>query len=128
TRGRSGASRERTALRRRRGKTLRRLAFGGALLLGLGAVVAGGTLLWISRDLPRFDALLDYAPREATRVYAADGTLVATFHEERRTVVPPEEIPEVLKRAILAAEDANFYQHEGLDYLGIVRAFFKNLI
>lgn len=99
-------------------------------LVGLlvGAAVAGGALWWLTRDLPRFDALVDYAPLEATRVYAADGSLVATFHEELRTVVPPEEIPEVLKRAILAAEDADFYRHEGLDYVGIARAFLKNLL
>lgn len=98
-----------------------------ALVLA-GGVAAGGLLVWMSRDLPRFDKMVDYAPKEATHVYAADGTLVATFQEEMRTVAPPGDIPEVLKRAILAAEDAEFYQHEGLDYRGIARAFLKNLV
>src|SRR5690606_1764886 len=93
---------------RRKGGVLRGLLLACLLLGAAGALAAGGVVLWLTRDLPRFDAMLDYTPREATRVFAADGTLVATFHEERRTVVPPEEIPEVLKRAILAAEDASF--------------------
>lgn len=113
---------------RRRGGLAGRFLRAGAVVAGAGAVAAAVLLWWIARDLPRFDALLDYAPLEATRVYASGGELVATFHRERRTVVPPEEIPEVLKRAILAAEDANFYQHEGLDYVGIARAFLKNLL
>lgn len=108
-------------------RLLPRLLLAG-LLLGLGAaVVSAGMLTWMSRDLPRFDKLVDYTPKEATHVLAADGTLVATFHEELRTSVPPSDIPEVLKRAILAAEDADFYRHEGLDYRGILRAFVKNL-
>ena len=127
-------SRTRTSQRRaparkkRRGGLLRKLFSFGLFVAFCGALAAGGLFLWMSRDLPRFDKLVDYQPREATRVYAADGTQVATFHEELRTVVPPEEIPEVLKRAILAAEDAEFYQHEGLDYQGIARAFIKNVL
>lgn len=113
---------------KKRGSLLGKLFALCLLLLVAGAITAGGLYLWMSRDLPRFDKLVDYAPKEATRVYAADGALVATFHEELRTVVPPDEIPEVLKRAILAAEDAEFYQHEGLDYQGILRAFVKNVV
>lgn len=106
---------------------------GRALLVALLALcfLAGAALATIyqifAADLPTFDALVDYNPKESTKVFAADGTLVGEFFEERRTVIPPREIPEVLKRAILAAEDAQFYEHEGLDYVGIVRAFFKNL-
>ncbi|WP_373044126.1 penicillin-binding protein 1A [Vulgatibacter sp.] len=124
---------QRTGSRARTTKKKRGSLLGKLLLLCLvlaltGGVFAGGVLLWMSRDLPRFDKLVDYEPKEATRVFASDGRLVATFQDERRTVVPPAEIPEVLKRAILAAEDAEFYQHEGLDYAGIARAFVKNLL
>lgn len=112
---------------RRKSRLLSTLLVFGALT-AVGAAIAGmGLLMWLSRDLPRFDQLVDYTPREATHVYASDGTLITTFHEELRTAVPPADIPEVLKRAILAAEDADFYRHEGLDYRGIARAFIKNL-
>lgn len=118
-------TRRREGSRRRRGPW--RALLIACLVVGLAGVgAAGGLVWWLTRDLPRFDALFDYEPRESTRVWAGD-TLVATFADERRTVVPPEDIPEVLKRAILAAEDANFYAHEGLDYVGIARAFWKNL-
>ncbi len=102
------------------------------LRLAALAVLAGGAGggAWIAAivwDLPTFEHLLDYKPKEATRVLGADGSLVAVLAEERRTVVPPEEIPEVLRKAIISAEDAGFYQHEGVSYSGIARAFVKNL-
>ena len=126
-RTRTPASRGRPAPKKR-GSLAGKLFATCLALAFFGGIAGASVLLWMSRDLPRFDKLVDYEPKEATRVYAADGTLVATFHEELRTVVPPEEIPEVLKRAILAAEDAEFYQHQGLDYAGIARAFLKNLL
>lgn len=96
------------------------------LSFALGAGIAGA--YWIlTADLPDFDHLVDYRPKETTRIHAPDGTVVGELFVERRTVIPPREIPETLKRAILAAEDAQFYEHEGVDYLGILRAFFKNL-
>ncbi|HLV59912.1 MAG TPA: PBP1A family penicillin-binding protein [Fredinandcohnia sp.] len=127
TRRRSNHHSRRRAHRRTGG------SLGRALLLFLLALcfVAGAALATIyqifAADLPTFDGLIDYRPKESTKVFAADGTLVGEFFEERRTVIPPHEIPEVLKRAILAAEDAHFYEHEGLDYVGMARAFWKNL-
>lgn len=106
---------------------------GRKLLLLLLAVcfLAGAALATIyqifAADLPTFGELVDYEPKESTKVFARDGSLVGEFFQERRTVIPPQEIPEVLKRAILAAEDAHFYDHEGLDYVGMARAFWKNL-
>lgn len=112
---------------RRKSRLLPTLFLLGTLTV-FGVAVAGtGLLMWMSKDLPRFDKMVDYTPKEATHVYASDGSLITTFHEELRTSVPPSDIPEVLKRAILAAEDAEFYRHEGLDYRGIARAFLKNL-
>src|SRR5262245_6342751 len=99
-----------------------------ALLAVVGAGSAATVVFYTSRDLPQFDKLQDYRPREVTRVLTGDGQEVAAFFEERRTVVPPEAIPEVMKRAILAAEDASFYQHDGLDYTGIMRAAIKDLL
>jgi penicillin-binding protein 1A len=103
----------------------RRLLLAAAVLAVATLAAVGGTWHYLAADLPKFDRLLDYRPKEATKVFAADGSLVAEFYEERRTVVPPEQIPEVMRKAILAAEDAEFYRHEGLDYTGIARAALK---
>ena len=62
------------------------------------------------------------------RVYAADGTEAFVFARERRTVVPFDKIPDVVKRAVLAAEDAHFYEHEGVNYLAIARCAVKGLL
>ncbi|HEX9244386.1 MAG TPA: transglycosylase domain-containing protein, partial [Anaeromyxobacter sp.] len=105
-------------------KILRRLALAAlaALLIAVGLFAA-----W-TRELPAFDGLKDYAPLVSTRVYGADGTEVFTFARERRTVVPIEQIPPVLKKAVLAAEDAHFYEHEGVNYLAIAKCAVKGLL
>lgn len=127
TTSRSRRNKKRSTRKRQAGSFGRKLLF---TLLAL-CFLAGAALATIyqifAADLPTFGELVDYEPKEATKVFAQDGTLVGAFYEERRTVIPPHEIPEVLKRAILAAEDAHFYEHEGLDYVGIARAFWKNL-
>lgn len=113
------------------GRALRALkkALGWALVaLMTGVVLAAALFLVHSRDLPRFDALTDYRPKLGTKVHASDGALVAEFYHERRTVVARDQIPLLLKQAVIAAEDANFYQHQGIDYLGIVRAAIKNAL
>lgn len=69
----------------------------------------------------------NYHPPQVTRVLARDGTLLAELYTERRTVVPIETLPATVKLAVLAAEDARFYEHEGLNYLGMLRAMFINL-
>ncbi len=95
----------------------------------LGLLGAGGALLaWLwTRELPAFDTLRDYEPLIATRVYGSDGSEVFEFSRERRTVVPLQEIPEVMKRAVLAAEDSKFYEHQGVNYLAMVRCALKGL-
>jgi penicillin-binding protein 1A len=104
----------------------RRLGLVAAIAAALGA--GFGLLLWIwTRELPAFDTLMDYRPLIATRVYGSDGSEVFQFAREKRTVVPFEEIPDVVKKAVLAAEDAKFYEHEGVDYLAIARCALKAL-
>jgi penicillin-binding protein 1A len=71
--------------------------------------------------------LHDYDPPQSTHIYSANGHLVAQLYHQRRTVVSLEQVPAHVTRAFLAAEDANFYEHGGIDYIGIVRAFLKNL-
>lgn len=97
----------------------------------LGLAVVGGllgafvlALLWPT--LPALDALTDYQPKIPLRVVSADGDLLAEFGEERRAIVRIDEVPDVMKHAILAAEDERFYQHGGVDYLSVMRAALAN--
>lgn len=124
---RSTRNTRRKARKRTKGSAGRAILFILLALCFLSGAALASIYQIFSADLPTFDELVDYRPKESTKVFAPDGTQVGEFFEERRTVIPPHEIPEVLKRAILAAEDAQFYEHEGLDYVGIARAFFKNL-
>jgi penicillin-binding protein 1A len=92
-----------------------------------GLVLAAGLLLafpvaLVYPTLPSLDALTHYRPRLPLRVYSAQGTLIGEFGEERRDVVKLADVPAQVKAAVLAAEDARFYEHNGVDYLGIVRA------
>lgn len=102
------------------------------LVLAFLAILAGvsGVALFyalVLRDLPEIHSLTDYRPNLITRVLATDGSEVASFARERRIVVPIEEIPEHVVQAFIAAEDSAFYEHEGLDYSGILRAAIANL-
>ncbi|WP_300336730.1 penicillin-binding protein 1A [Accumulibacter sp.] len=79
-------------------------------------------------NLPSLEILTDYRPKIPLRVYTADGYLIGEFGEERRAVVSIQDVPAILKQAILAAEDERFYQHGGVDTLGILRALYANLV
>lgn len=78
-------------------------------------------------SLPRIDKLSDYRPKQVTRIVTADGRVIGEIYEERRTYVPIEEIPPVVVQAFTSAEDADFFEHGGLDYVGMVRAVIVNL-
>jgi len=93
------------------------------LLLGVGGYVA-----FLMAKLPKVDRLADYKPPIVSQVYGDDGTLVGEFYLERRLVVPVNKMPRKLIQAFVAAEDASFYSHKGIDYFGIIRAAFKNII
>ncbi len=98
--------------------------FGG--LLGAGALYV--YVQRLEAELPSVSELRKgYDPPQVTRVLARDGSTLAELFTERRTIVPVDEIPGHVKLAVLAAEDASFYEHEGLNYLGIARAFLVNL-
>jgi len=103
-------------------------------LFGLGAAGVLAAAIGIAfvlavafPNLPDVADLANYRPKLPLRVYTSDQVLMAEFGEERRQFVPIKEIPEVLTQAILAAEDANFYQHNGVDMKGIARALLANL-
>jgi penicillin-binding protein 1A len=95
-------------------------AVGVALLVGLALAVA-------YPNLPDISELADYRPKLPLRVYSSEGIQLAEFGEERRSLTPIGEIPQVMKQAVLAIEDARFYEHGGVDYKGVVRAALANL-
>ena len=90
---------------------------------GVGALTV--VLLW--PNLPSLEVLTDYRPKMPLRIYSAEGELIGEFGEEKRAVVKIQDVPQVMKAAILAAEDDRFYQHGGVDYGGVVRAALANL-
>ena len=95
--------------------------------LGLiGVLLAGFAGLVIYSNLPSLDTLTDYRPKIPLRIYSDEGQLIGEFGAERRNVVSISEVPERLKQAILAAEDDRFYEHGGVDYLGVLRAAYSN--
>ena len=92
----------------------------GALDIGLGLAVA-------YPNLPDVSDLADYRPKLPLRVYSAEGALLGEFGEERRNLTPIQDIPPVMTNAVLAIEDARFFQHGGVDYKGVLRAALANL-
>lgn len=78
-------------------------------------------------NLPDISELADYRPKLPLRVFSSEGTLIGEFGEERRNLTPISTIPKVMKDAVLAAEDARFYDHGGVDYKGLVRAGLANM-
>jgi penicillin-binding protein 1A len=90
------------------------------ILLGLAAMLA-------YPNLPSLEALTDYRPKIPLRIFSSEGTLLGEYGEERRALVKISEVPVVMKQAILAAEDDRFYEHGGVDYVGVIRAALSNL-
>lgn len=110
---------------------LRVILFPVMLLLGLvamGIAIALIVLVLAYPKLPSLEVLTDYRPKIPLRIYTADGHLIGEFGEERRAIVAIGDVPVLMKQAILAAEDDRFYEHGGVDYLGILRAAGANLI
>jgi penicillin-binding protein 1A len=101
-----------------------------SVLLGLclvGALLGALVLALLWPTLPSLEVLTDYQPKVPLRVVSAEGELLGEFGEERRAIVAIRAVPDVMKQAILAAEDERFYQHGGVDYLSVVRAALANV-
>jgi penicillin-binding protein 1A len=105
------------------------------LLIALGILAGTGVvallvvvfaLAMAYPNLPALDTLTDYRPKMPLRIFSADGVLIGEFGEERRNLVRINDIPDVMKKAVLAIEDDRFYQHGGVDYTGILRAAVHN--
>lgn len=107
------------------GKLILKIA---ASLVFVAFLALAGYFSFLLVTLPKVDRLADYKPPIVSQVFGDDGSLVGEFYIERRTLVPVAKIPKKLIQAFVAAEDSNFYQHRGIDYLGVVRAAVKNII
>ena len=104
------------------------LVFIVLLSLSIAVGATAGVLFVYTSDLPEVDKLEDSRPSVITEVLAADGQLIGSFYIERRIVVTWDQIPKYVRDAIVAVEDQNFYEHMGIDFLGIARATVKNII
>ena len=92
-----------------------------------GLALAAMALALIYPNLPEISGLTDYRPKLPMRIYSSDEVLIGEFGEERRKFMPIRDIPEVMQNAVLAIEDARFYSHRGVDYIGIARAGLANV-
>lgn len=99
------------------------LLFGS--MLAIGAAI--GLLWYVAQDLPPLDVLQTYQPSQVTRVYSDDRQVIGQFYIERRLVTPLAQIPKSFINAVIAVEDARFFEHPGLDFVGIARAAWTNL-
>jgi len=95
----------------------------------LAAIICSASIVFVifaecSRDLPNVEKLKTFSPSETTRIYSSDGKLLATLYEENREWVPYDKIPKNMIYAILAIEDARFYEHRGISFKDIARAVY----
>ncbi len=107
---------------------LKLFALIAAGLLGLLILLAGIAAAVIYPNLPDISELTDYQPKQPLRVYTADEVQIGEYGSERRKFLPLEEIPKLMQDALLATEDADFYEHGALSYTGIARALLTNML
>ncbi|HSO47168.1 MAG TPA: transglycosylase domain-containing protein, partial [Rhizobiaceae bacterium] len=97
----------------------------------LAAIVVLGGIAWyvndLSKDLPSEEVLNSYEPPVTSRIHAADGSLMAEYARQRRLFLPIQAVPDLVKNAVLSAEDKNFYQHPGIDFGALARAMATNV-
>jgi len=108
-------------------RLLRIACWSGLAIVLLASLAVLAVWRELTMDLPAVTELLDYRPPMATRVLASDGTPIGEFYVERRYLVPIADVPAPVRRAFLAAEDAEFYRHPGIDVTGIMRAVIANV-
>jgi penicillin-binding protein 1A len=97
-------------------------------LVGIAALVGMFSYYGSDPRLPTLKALGDYHPKQVTRILDHNGTVIGELGTEKRTVVPYTAIPKILINAVISAEDADYFSHDGLDYRGMVRAFIENVL
>jgi penicillin-binding protein 1A len=114
--------------RRGRGAKIVRWLLVTFIFTGISGVIGVvGVYFYLSKNLPKISTLKDYRPPVITTVFSDDNRKIAEFFKERRIVIPLSQMSPMLKNAFIAAEDARFYNHKGIDVLSIIRAFFKNI-
>ena len=99
----------------------------GLIIFSTLAGIIGGFINWTVSDLPNIKLLEEYAPMESSRVYSSDGKVLAELYVERRTFIPSYNIPDFVKKAFISVEDERFYYHPGVDFIGIMRALWKDI-
>ncbi|MGC1380953.1 MAG: PBP1A family penicillin-binding protein [Candidatus Baltobacteraceae bacterium] len=109
------------------GRVWRGLLVGAVMLVLFAAGAVAGMVAAYARNLPDISRMADYQPASTTRIFARDGTLLASVYKENRVWVPIARIPAVVRKAFVANEDHNFYYHHGVDFGGIVRAAFADV-
>ena len=104
------------------------LAWTGLVGLTGGVLISAALYYRFSHGLPQIPRIDQYWPPIVTEIYTDDAVLAGEFYNERRKVVPYERIPKRLVQAFIASEDAGFFDHKGVDFLGTARAAFKTLL
>jgi penicillin-binding protein 1A len=96
--------------------------FGLAAFAASVFLVVGYAMVVAYPNLPSLEALTSYQPKIPLHIFSIEGDLIGEFGEEKRSFVKIEQTPDILRKAIIAAEDERFYEHGGVDYIGVVRA------
>ena len=109
------------------GKIVRWFVWAIVFIIISGGFAIVGVYFYLNEDLPQISSLKDYRPPVITAVFSDDNRKIAEFYKERRVVIPLSNIPKMLIEAFIAAEDARYYKHKGIDFFSIIRAFFKNV-
>jgi penicillin-binding protein 1A len=107
--------------------TLRRVLIGLGIVVGVGVISVIAFLIAVLQGLPSLQDLEHYQPPVTSRVHAGDGALVAEFATQQRVFVPSNQIPDRVKQAFIATEDARFFEHSGIDYQGLARALLTDV-
>ncbi|MDW6023888.1 penicillin-binding protein 1A [Mesorhizobium sp. BAC0120] len=108
---------------------IRLIGYFFGIVTTLGLLVAAGVGIYLgnlTRELPNYEVLAKYEPPVTTRIHASDGSLMGEFARERRLYLPIQAVPDRVKAAFLSAEDKNFYNHPGVDIVGLTRAVITN--
>ncbi len=108
-------------------RSISRKIFIGIIIFSALIGTLGGFIYWIISDLPNIKLLEEYTPLESSRVYSSDGKIIAELYLERRTFVPHYQIPDHVKKAFISVEDIRFYNHPGVDLIGIMRALWHDI-